>query len=952
MKRKKFIALLCVAATSASLVTPVMAEENQAVETVQETAVEQETAGQETTKQEAPAGEVPVEEGAEEKEVPAEEAEEPVEEAALVPEESTAENPENETSEATNTVDTYIEDGLYEENGEVYYYKDGEMLTNKIVEFEAEDGTTFAHYFDYDGTMLKNAYHYYVNWYDDNDNYFAGEIRVDGNGYLCTGWYSEDGYWRYYSEEDYFLCTSEIIEDNGKQYYVDSYGNMVTNTTVMKDGVTYVADSTGVLSVKDMTDKTEWVKSGEDWYLYVDGELVKENYYEYSGKTYYFDQEGHMETGIFEDKTGKRCMAEPSGAVITNPTKGWNKSSEADIWYYYKSNAEGDLYPVDNEMLNLNGKKYYIDWNGRMITGAFYYDGSTYFANTNGEIQEKASWYIDSKGNWYYVKQDGKVVTDDIYKIGNKSYIFDGDGVMQKGTVWYNGKMYLTDNNGAVISTNGWYLKKGDWYYINKDSSIVTDEFKEIDGKLYYFEYDGVMKMGDFYIYDSETGTSKRYYADENGKITRNDWYQAGVDWYYADANGQKETNKWIDETYYLNESGAMVRGTCRIEGIEYFFDNNGKYIGTSAKDGWSYSDGSWFYYKDGEAYTGWVNNKYWVEDGELCTGRFIEDGGKYYYVNCEGIYQTGWIKTEENEWWGEWTYANASGEIVNDGWQSIGGDWYYFKDGVINQFPIIETEDYGACTFKSDGRYTGRAKRSNWYYINEKWYYVKAEGSLARGKETINGHTYYFNSGFTSALLQNEYYSEYDNNSNKSVSVWVNSNGEKDMSNGWKYTGHTYYYVENGAFKNGWLSYGGNWYYLEPGMARGIEFVEYNGEYEYAFFDENGVYHKLTDGWKSIKTEEGFTDWYYVKNGKPASGYVDGYHFYRNGYLDTGIYWSDSGKVYYYDENGKMLKGTGWYLDKYDTWHYIYSDGTMATGERTIGGKKYWFTGYGDWIR
>lgn len=153
-----------------------MAEENQAVEAVQETAVEQETTGQETTKQEAPAGEVPVEEGAEEKEVPEEEAEEPVEEVALVPEESTAENQENETSEATNTVDTYIEDGLYEENGEVYYYKDGEMVTNKIVEFEAEDGTTFAHYFDYDGTMLKNAYHYYVSGYDDNDDYFAGEI--------------------------------------------------------------------------------------------------------------------------------------------------------------------------------------------------------------------------------------------------------------------------------------------------------------------------------------------------------------------------------------------------------------------------------------------------------------------------------------------------------------------------------------------------------------------------------------------------------------------------------------------------------------------------------------------------------------------------------------------------------------------------------------------------------
>lgn len=126
-EEEKFIALLCVAATSASLVTPVMAEENQAVETVQETAVEQETTGQETTKQEAPAGEVPVEEGAEEKEIP-------------------AENPENETSEATNTVDTYTEDGLYEENGKMlkgtgwyldtyniwrYIYSDGTMATGE-----------------------------------------------------------------------------------------------------------------------------------------------------------------------------------------------------------------------------------------------------------------------------------------------------------------------------------------------------------------------------------------------------------------------------------------------------------------------------------------------------------------------------------------------------------------------------------------------------------------------------------------------------------------------------------------------------------------------------------------------------------------------------------------------------------------------------------------------------
>lgn len=197
MKRKKFIALLCVTATSASLVILVMAEENQAVETVQETAVEQETTGQETTKQEAPAGEVPVEE------------------EALVPEESTAENPENETSEATNTVDTYTEDGLYKENGEVYYYKDGEMVTNKIVEFEAEDGTTFAHYFNYDGTMLKNAYHYNVNGYDENGKMLKG-----------TGWYLDTyNIWRYIYSDGTMATGERTI--GGKKYWFTGYGDWI-----------------------------------------------------------------------------------------------------------------------------------------------------------------------------------------------------------------------------------------------------------------------------------------------------------------------------------------------------------------------------------------------------------------------------------------------------------------------------------------------------------------------------------------------------------------------------------------------------------------------------------------------------------------------------------------------------------------------------------------------------
>ena len=78
MKRKKIIALLCVAATSASLVTPVMAEENQATGTTQEAAVDQETPAVETAETEASETEettVPEEAAPAEDQVPATDAE-------------------------------------------------------------------------------------------------------------------------------------------------------------------------------------------------------------------------------------------------------------------------------------------------------------------------------------------------------------------------------------------------------------------------------------------------------------------------------------------------------------------------------------------------------------------------------------------------------------------------------------------------------------------------------------------------------------------------------------------------------------------------------------------------------------------------------------------------------------------------------------------------------------
>lgn len=184
MKRKKFIALLCVAATSASLVTPVMAEENQAVETVQETAVEQETTGQETPAEETVETELseteettaPEEAAPAEDQVPATDAEQ------TAPEISAETAIPNQEEAESSDEDAEVKDGFVEEDGKVYYYEKGSLVTNRIIDFEEEDGTTYACYFQEDGSMMINKSH----WVTEGP-FRSGYIRADENGHLITG---------------------------------------------------------------------------------------------------------------------------------------------------------------------------------------------------------------------------------------------------------------------------------------------------------------------------------------------------------------------------------------------------------------------------------------------------------------------------------------------------------------------------------------------------------------------------------------------------------------------------------------------------------------------------------------------------------------------------------------------------------------------------------------------
>ena len=941
MKRKKFIALLCVAATSASLVTPVMAEENQAVETVQETAVEQETTGQET----------PAEETVETELSETEETTAP-EEAAPAEDQVPATDAEQTAPE-----DAEVKDGFVEEDGKVYYYEKGSLVTNRIIDFEEEDGTTYACYFQEDGSMMINKSH----WVTEGP-FRSGYIRADENGHLITGWYEISAestpygkvLYEYY-DSDCFQVTNGIVEVNGNKYYLGSNGYLVTDSQVVFEGKLYKADADGVLTESEVTEKEQWVEAEYQWYLYVDGKLIKNQYYTtYEGDTYYFNDSGVMQTGVFWDKDREEKLADRNGIVFVNPAKGWNQSKDGKLWYYFKE-ENGGLHPAHGEVVTTSdGKKYAFDYDGVMLkgNGTYWFDNEPcrYLTNDSGVIQESNGW-VKYDGNWYYWK-DGDTINRGIHTIDGKDYYFEND-ILRVGRIEVHdsNKLYLTDSSGALINTPGWNKYKNNWYYMNADGSVRKNEFIKYGNDLYYVDSEGKMLTGDFHF----NGNS--YHTDSDGVILKNAWYQEGYDWYYAGEDGAFLTYSWKSGAggvwYYLNESGAMAKGMCWVcnkddyeNGKYEYFDDNGIWQENNRinKNGWSLVDGKWYYYSEGNPYTGWVGS-YYISQGVMCTNTYIEGNNVDYYVDHEGVYQrNSWVKIPGYGGAG-WRYAGTDGKILKNVWV---GDYYIDGSGYMVSNRIVDTGYYGLCKFADDGKFIGYVKKSDWNKAGDKWYYADSNGALLKGRQVIGGKTYYFEEWNYEMYANTIVYDDVDHKY-----VFVGSDGAVSKANGWQLgESGQWYYLENGIPKTGWLNYGGKRYYLSPWTFTGYRDVwdEDTGEREYYFFDQDGAVCEPNDGWFSVKSD-GQTYWYYIKNGEPVrDGWYNGHRFRWDGEMITGSIWTDADEIYVYDDNGYLLKN-GWHKLHGD-WYYTDAKGRAYTGERKINGTKYWFTDEGVWVK
>ena len=191
-------------------------------------------------------------------------------------------------------------------------------------------------------------------WYRYADgSYPAGQAvrignstyRFGADGYMRTGWVSEDGSWFYHDASG--AQASGWVRDGSSWYYLDpATGRMVTG----------------------------WLLDGSTWY--------------------YLTPSGAMATGWLLDGSTWYYLT-PSGAMAT----GWVK--DGSTWYYLRSSGA-----MATGWLKDGSTWYYLRSSGAMATGWLMDGGSWYYLSTDSGAMYTGGHWIGWK--WYYFNESGQ----------------------------------------------------------------------------------------------------------------------------------------------------------------------------------------------------------------------------------------------------------------------------------------------------------------------------------------------------------------------------------------------------------------------------------------------------------------------------------------------------------------------------------------------------------------
>lgn len=504
-------------------------------------------------------------------------------------------------------------------------------------------------------------------------------------------------------------------------------------------------------------------------------------------------------------------------------------------------------------------------------------------------------WYQD--GDIWYYYYDGQPIKDTVIQIGDQYYGFDYDGWMYEDTSFYwDGNYYRAKEDGTLYVNSWaepWY---GALFYYGAEGKAVQD-FQQIEGTWYYFDYEGQMRQDDVVWSDDYQAY---YVLSQDGKAHSKIANTAG--W-------QRHFGSWYLVIGNADEGFHPVWGEIRtVAGIKYAFEWDGKMVSDGISDSWLYDET-----------VGTSIRVIADEDGHLV--------------------QNGWYQSSE----GNWYYAKNYAAICDNGPQQLEGKQFFFNyDGTlaINEWVgwwDEDTDNYISARTNSNGEII----KSGWYQVDGTWYYANNYERVEGGAYNIGGSWFLFN--WNGELYDEPGMVYYDNTryyvTNTNGNLLVNQWKQIKTEDAW------YFFGKDGAGLHGLQTINGKYYFFYSGRMY-TETVQETDSGVYVF-DKDGVGKKVT-GWFESPYEEGqwmFADGnYYVQDEIRTIGGIKYAFDWDGSMVSNGIYWDyQAGAYYLFGANGRQITATGW-QQAGGSWYLVQADGTLARGWKAVAGKWYYF--------
>ena len=511
-----------------------------------------------------------------------------------------------------------------------------------------QNGSAWNYY--YQGNIVRNAW--IGSYWLGADGRMATSSWVDGGRYYVgangvwdktvkkqetpksevkkNGWVKEGSTWYYF--ENGTLARNKWISST---YWVGADGKMATNAWV--DGGRYYVGSNGAWvkdakkpeAAKPVEKKQGWVKEGNAWYFYYQGQITKNSWV----GSYWLGSDGKMATSSWVDngryyvganglwdKNAKK--QEAKAAVKKN---GWVK--EGNTWYYYEN---GTL------ARNKWAGNYWLGADGRMATNAWVDNGR---------------YYVDGSGAW--VKNAGHGINYSSYYKVKSLYIpvYDANGRIlshvSKDTVLFRDNR-STANGRIPVQVAGLtgYVNASQVTAIDSNDTFIPDYVS--DGRYVYHRYSPYTKVMVAY-HNANMQVGKSYYSADGINFgtfkldhpfqfsnlkSRTNYTAADINRLYSlmgasDSKlaGKGATFKAAEQRYGVNALYLVAHSALESAwGRSKIAKDKNNFFGISAYDDTPYTSATKFDDVDSGIMGAarWINSKYLHNSGYPANGAYL----------------------------------------------------------------------------------------------------------------------------------------------------------------------------------------------------------------------------------------------------------------------------------------------------------------------------------------